>query len=161
MSGESQQATLPRLQGRALALDEEDRRDDVPLAEQAARQLEGDRAAETASDEDDGGIRGRFDDSANVFNQPKRQRTHVLERVISRGRLAPAQGQEAPLAPVPLGLLGWIYLSVALLLDAWFVWHAVRVLRERTQAAARSLFHVSLVYLFALFLAMLLDRLLL
>ena len=36
--------------------------------------------------------------------------------------------------------------------------YAVRVLRERTEAAARSLFHVSLLYLFALFLAMLVDR---
>jgi protoheme IX farnesyltransferase len=61
------------------------------------------------------------------------------------------------LAPVPLGLLGPLYLLVALALDGWFVWHAVRVLRERTEAAARRLFHVSLVYLFALFLAMLVD----
>jgi protoheme IX farnesyltransferase len=61
------------------------------------------------------------------------------------------------LAPVPLGLLGWPYLAVALALDGWFVWHAVRVLRERTDAAARRLFHVSLVYLFALFVAMLVD----
>lgn len=61
------------------------------------------------------------------------------------------------LAPVPLGLLGWPYLAVALLLDGWFVWHAVRVLRERTDGAARRLFHVSLVYLFALFVAMLAD----
>ena len=63
------------------------------------------------------------------------------------------------LAPVPLGLLGGWYLAAALALDAWFVWHAVRVLRERTESAARRLFHVSLVYLFALFLAMLADRL--
>jgi len=62
------------------------------------------------------------------------------------------------LAPVPLGLLGGFYLAAALALDAWFVWHAVRVLRERSEAAARRLFHVSLVYLFALFLAMLVDR---
>jgi protoheme IX farnesyltransferase len=62
------------------------------------------------------------------------------------------------LAPVLLGLLGWIYLAAALPLDAWFVWLAVRVLRERTEAAARSMFHVSLVFLFALFLSMLLDR---
>jgi protoheme IX farnesyltransferase len=65
------------------------------------------------------------------------------------------------LAPVPLGLLGGLYLAAALLLDVWFVWHAVRVLRERTEAAARRLFQVSLAYLFALFLAMLLDRILL
>ncbi len=62
------------------------------------------------------------------------------------------------LAPAPLGLLGGIYLATALGLNAWFVWHCVRVLRERTDAAARSMFHVSLVYLFALFLAMLVDR---
>jgi protoheme IX farnesyltransferase len=62
------------------------------------------------------------------------------------------------LAPVLLGLLGWIYLAAALPLDAWFVWLAVRVLRERTEAAARSMFHVSLIFLFALFLSMLLDR---
>jgi len=62
------------------------------------------------------------------------------------------------LAPVPLGLLGPLYLVSALVLDGWFVWHVVNVLRERTEAAARRLFHVSLVYLFALFLAMILDR---
>jgi len=62
------------------------------------------------------------------------------------------------LAPVPLGLLGWIYFAAALPLDAWFVWVAIRVLRERSEAAARSMFHVSLVFLFALFLSMLLDR---
>jgi len=61
------------------------------------------------------------------------------------------------LAPVPLGLLGWPYLAVAVALDGWFVWHAVRVLRERSDGAARRLFHVSLVYLFALFVAMLAD----
>ncbi len=62
------------------------------------------------------------------------------------------------LAPVPLGLLGGVYLAAALALDGWFVWHAVRVLRERSDAAARRLFHVSLVYLFGLFLVMLIDR---
>ncbi len=62
------------------------------------------------------------------------------------------------LAPVPLGLLGWTYLAAALLLDTWFVVCAVRVLTERSEAAAKRLFRVSLVYLFALFLAMLADR---
>ena len=62
------------------------------------------------------------------------------------------------LAPVLLGLLDWIYLAAALPLDAWFVWLAVRVLRERSEAAARSMFHVSLLFLFALFFSMLLDR---
>ncbi|HTF34995.1 MAG TPA: heme o synthase [Myxococcota bacterium] len=61
------------------------------------------------------------------------------------------------LAPLPLGLLGGTYGVCAAGLDAWFVWHCVRVLRERTDSAARRMFHVSLVYLFALFLAMLVD----
>ncbi|MCG8591036.1 MAG: heme o synthase [Proteobacteria bacterium] len=58
------------------------------------------------------------------------------------------------LAPVALGLLGPIYLAVALGMNAWFVFAAVQVLRERTDAAARRMFHVSLAYLFSLFLAM-------
>ena len=61
------------------------------------------------------------------------------------------------LAPTPLGLLGPFYLACAAVLDAWFLWHVVRVIRERSDAAARRTFHVSLVYLFALFLAMLID----
>jgi protoheme IX farnesyltransferase len=62
------------------------------------------------------------------------------------------------LAPLPLGLLGWVYLAAAIVLDAWFVWLAVAVLRERTEAAARRMFHASLVFLFGLVTAMLLDR---
>ena len=50
---------------------------------------------------------------------------------------------------------------VALALNVWFAICAVRVLRERTDAAARHMFRVSLIYLFALFVAMLLDRALL
>ncbi len=58
------------------------------------------------------------------------------------------------LAPVALGLLGAPYLAVALGMNAWFVGSAVRCLRERTPDAARRTFHVSLAYLFSLFLAM-------
>ena len=58
------------------------------------------------------------------------------------------------LAPVALGLLGTPYLAVALGMNAWFVGSAVRCLRERTPDAARRTFHVSLAYLFSLFLAM-------
>jgi len=61
------------------------------------------------------------------------------------------------LAPLPLGLLGPLYGVAAAALGGWFVWHAVRVLRERSDAAARGMFHVSLLYLFALFAVMLLD----
>jgi protoheme IX farnesyltransferase len=61
------------------------------------------------------------------------------------------------LAPVALGLLGSIYGSVAVVVNLWFVWAAVRVLRERDDASAQAMFRVSLGYLFALFLAMLVD----
>jgi protoheme IX farnesyltransferase len=58
------------------------------------------------------------------------------------------------LAPVALGLLGEIYLAVALGMNAWFVASALRLLREQSDDAARRVFHVSLAYLFSLFLAM-------
>ena len=65
------------------------------------------------------------------------------------------------LAPVAVGLQGNLYLGVAVALDAWFVFHAVRVLRQRSDAAARRMFHVSLVFLFGLFTTMVADRALL
>ena len=65
------------------------------------------------------------------------------------------------LAPAVMNLLGPLYLACAIALDGWFLWHVVRVIRERDDASARRAFHVSLLYLFALFLAMLLDRALL
>jgi len=61
------------------------------------------------------------------------------------------------LAPVALGLLGPVYLAVALGMNAWFVGSAVRLLRRRTPDAARDVFRVSLAYLFSLFLAMNVD----
>ena len=64
------------------------------------------------------------------------------------------------LAPVAFGLLGDFYLAVALGMNAWFIASVVRLLRERSDAAARRVFEVSLVYLFSLFLAMSLELLL-
>jgi protoheme IX farnesyltransferase len=58
------------------------------------------------------------------------------------------------LAPVALGLLGGIYLAVALGMNAWFVAVVLRLLRERSDEAARRVFRVSLAYLFSLFIAM-------
>ncbi len=58
------------------------------------------------------------------------------------------------LAPVALGLLGEIYLAVAIGMNAWFVATVVRLLRERSDEAARRVFRVSLAYLFSLFIAM-------
>jgi protoheme IX farnesyltransferase len=61
--------------------------------------------------------------------------------------------------PTPLGLLGPIYLTAAIVLGAWFTWVCVQLIRERTDAAARRVFRVSLLYLAGLYLAMLVDLL--
>jgi len=61
------------------------------------------------------------------------------------------------LAPWLLGYVGWLYGAVALGMNAWFVGQAVRVVRERSEESARAMFHVSLSYLFAVFLALLID----
>jgi protoheme IX farnesyltransferase len=58
------------------------------------------------------------------------------------------------LAPVALGLLGQIYLAVAIGMNVWFVATVLRLLRERSDEAARRVFRVSLAYLFSLFIAM-------
>lgn len=63
------------------------------------------------------------------------------------------------LAPVALGLLGSVYLWVALGMNLWFIASAARLLRERTPDAARRVFRVSLAYLFSLFVAMNVDLL--
>jgi protoheme IX farnesyltransferase len=64
------------------------------------------------------------------------------------------------LLPGVLGLLGPLYLAAAVALGAWFLWSCVRLVRERTDAAARSVFRTSLVYLALLYAAMLIDLLL-
>jgi protoheme IX farnesyltransferase len=58
----------------------------------------------------------------------------------------------------PLGLMGLPYFVSALVLGAWFVWSAVRLWREATPAAARRAYVTSILYLFALFAAMAVDR---
>jgi protoheme IX farnesyltransferase len=72
------------------------------------------------------------------------------------------------LAPWFVGFSGPVYASVAALLGAVFLWHAVRVLREPQEeggrslvndAAARATFRYSLYYLFVLFAALAVDRL--
>jgi protoheme IX farnesyltransferase len=63
------------------------------------------------------------------------------------------------LLPWAFGFVGPAYLAVALGMNAWFVGSVVRLLRERSDAAAQRVFRVSLAYLFALFLAMNLDLL--
>ncbi len=57
----------------------------------------------------------------------------------------------------PVGDLGAIYLSAAILLGAAFIAYAVRLARERTEAVAMGLFRYSISYLGLLFLAMAVD----
>src|ERR1700749_3666190 len=62
----------------------------------------------------------------------------------------------AGLAPVAPGLAGPIYLASASGLGGWFLWQSVAVLRETDavrEPAAKRLFGISLLYLFALFAA--------
>ena len=68
----------------------------------------------------------------------------------------------AGLVPALIGLGGPIYLAAASLLGAAFLWQSVAVLRETDatrEPAARRLFGISLIYLFALFAALLCERL--
>ena len=61
------------------------------------------------------------------------------------------------LAPVAFGLIGSVYLVLSLIANAWFIWHAIQVVRLKTLDSARAMFRVSLGYLFALLGAMLVD----
>lgn len=63
------------------------------------------------------------------------------------------------IAPYFLGLVGPIYLVVAGAAGLWFLFRAFRLFQERTDEAARGVFRVSLAFLFAVFLAMLVDLL--
>ena len=65
------------------------------------------------------------------------------------------------LAVVPLTRLGVVYAASALLLGAYFIAGALRLLRDPGVSNAQKLFRYSIAYLFALFLAMSLDALLL
>jgi protoheme IX farnesyltransferase len=58
----------------------------------------------------------------------------------------------------PFGLMGPIYFAAALLLGGVFIHNAIRLWQERTPAAARRLYLFSILYLFALFTAMAVDR---
>lgn len=60
-------------------------------------------------------------------------------------------------APYFLGLAGPIYFFVAGGVGLWFLYRAWRLFEERTDAAAQGVFRVSLVFLFVVFLALLVD----
>ena len=61
--------------------------------------------------------------------------------------------------PFVWGPLGLVYLAAALVLGAAFFWLALALWRQRTPQRAAVLFHFSLVYLAALFVAMAVDPL--
>ena len=66
------------------------------------------------------------------------------------------------LMPALIGLGGALSVAVALVFGAWLVWQAIAVLREtdeEREPAARALFGVSILYLFALFAALIVERL--
>ena len=65
----------------------------------------------------------------------------------------------ASLAPLAVGPAGWAYGAAAVALGAGFVFHAVRVWRDRDDAedSAKSMFLFSILYLFLLFAALLFD----
>src|SRR5207244_7716188 len=62
--------------------------------------------------------------------------------------------------PFATGTFGWAYLSAALLLGAAFIALALALRRAATRPRAARLFHFSLLYLAALFVAMAVDPLL-
>ncbi|MGE0651447.1 MAG: heme o synthase [Alphaproteobacteria bacterium] len=63
------------------------------------------------------------------------------------------------LAPWALGLVSAIYGAPAALLGTFFLADALRVAREKTEAAARTLFAFSILYLFLLFALVIADAL--
>ena len=62
---------------------------------------------------------------------------------------------------VPVQAMGGVYLVGAIALGAWFLWLAWRVNHEHTPQAALKLYVYSLLYLFALFAVMMVDRIVL
>ena len=64
------------------------------------------------------------------------------------------------LMPTPLRMMGWFYLVVAVILGGWHLAASVRVWQQKSKAATRRLYKFSTVYLALLFLAMMIDRVL-
>ena len=63
------------------------------------------------------------------------------------------------LLPYLLGMNGWLYISVAVVLGGWFLWLAVKMLRGLGDSKfPMQVFVFSINYLMVLFAAMLLDH---
>ena len=61
------------------------------------------------------------------------------------------------LAPCFLGASGLVYGAVALLMGGLFARQALRVYLERSERSARQMFGLSILYLFVLFTALIVD----
>lgn len=61
------------------------------------------------------------------------------------------------LAPSLLGFAGWIYGSVAAALGLFFIYTSIRVLKDESLKSAKLMFGFSVFYLFAMFLALMMD----
>ena len=61
-------------------------------------------------------------------------------------------------APAFLGVAGWVYGAAALALSALFTLMALRVMRDPGERAAKQMFGFSILYLFALFALLVVDR---
>ena len=62
------------------------------------------------------------------------------------------------LAPLALGTAGALYGTVAAVMGGYFLWLALRVRRTRDDAIARRMFGFSILYLFALFAALIVEH---
>lgn len=62
------------------------------------------------------------------------------------------------LLPVAIGMSGWVYLASAVSLNAFFIWFAVRLFRQYSDALAKRTFNYSILYLSLLFAALLIDH---
>ena len=61
------------------------------------------------------------------------------------------------LAPFALGLTGWVYGVAAAGLGGWYAWHAVQLWRDPRESRAMRAFKVSIVYLFGVLSALMVD----
>jgi protoheme IX farnesyltransferase len=64
----------------------------------------------------------------------------------------------ASVMPFVYGMSGWLYLAAAVVLGAIFIAYAVRIYVDYSDALARRTFRYSIVYLAALFAALLVDH---
>jgi protoheme IX farnesyltransferase len=62
------------------------------------------------------------------------------------------------LLPFVVGMASWFYLASAVVLNAIFLYYAVRLYKQYSDALSRRTFNYSIVYLAALFAALLIDH---